>query len=328
MLQHRKSPIAESGQVPTVPAELVHRCLGLFMQGVRSHTYSFDNAEYSKFENNFRKLEEQFASAFDTKDLLETLAQIIRVYDLYNEHCARYVASTFEEAKYINKLLLDELLKREFTAEHLAILQEVRQKIERARSMEQLSELRKNLELCLRTPALSLVADSSVVNDGMHHFGEVDLQVDKTGESPTGLRRRDKARDAMSRMITEQHSAYGIAIRFDCLPAIQARYGDEAAQDFLNAIAYSMVQALQRSDALFHWDRGCLFALLDRNMSHEFMVHEVQRLTHVKKQLRIEVGGRSVLFAVPTSADFFSITSKSNLQALTERVDQFALGEY
>jgi hypothetical protein len=194
--------------------------------------------------------------------------------------------------------------------------------------MDQLSQLRKSLELCFRTPAISLVRDSQLVNDGIHHFGEVDLQVDKTGESPTGLRRRDKARDAMSRIITEQRCSYGIAIRFDCLPTIQVRYGDEAAQDFLNAIAHSMVQALQHTDALFHWDRGCLFAILDRPMSQDFMVHEVQRLTHVKKEHRIEVGGRSVLFAVPTSTDFFSINSKSNLQALTERVDRFAVAEY
>lgn len=309
-----KNILHSSHEERQVPVALLYRCVSLLISGIALRVYSFDDVEYSTLKTKLQKLNEEFMSEGEDKSWFGTITKILKLLELYTQRSEYFVSSTISEARYTIKVMVEALARSEKVESQLDQLDEIEKALQRANNEEAFLHIRKRIERYLHQKEERQSGELLSV-------GKIE---DIANDSPTGLRGRDFSIALVSNILKEQRTCYGVGIRLDCFPVIQSRYGKDAAFDFLNAVAHYLVQALGDTDTLFHWENHCLFLLLDRNIPQDSVAYEVQRLSRLKHEVRIEVNGRPVIFAVPVSTEFMLVDSPMGLKLMVEKLNQFA----
>jgi FixJ family two-component response regulator len=146
-------------------------------------------------------------------------------------------------------------------------------------------------------------------------------------ESSTGLGGPSQARAQLLPLIGVDPLCYVVLLRLTAFQTLEARYGEEAAGDYLNSAAQFLVQALRSQDLLFHWGRDVLMAVTRRRIALPALRMEIARLTSANRQHVMEVNGRSVMFASPITFDLQPALQFSTLNNLLAEFDDEFTGE-
>jgi GGDEF domain-containing protein len=97
------------------------------------------------------------------------------------------------------------------------------------------------------------------------------------------------------------------------LQTVEQRYGEEAADEYLNSAAQFLIEALRSDDKLFHWGRDVLMAVVRRIISPGALRMEMDRMTLASRGQVMNVNGKSVMIACPIAFDLLPVSQFSKL---------------
>jgi len=120
-----------------------------------------------------------------------------------------------------------------------------------------------------------------------------------TNDNPAGLRGGGSAVEHVARIMEQGGRGFIVLFRLGCLEVISDRYGVDAAEDCLMAIAAYLTRNLRREDAIFHWSDSSLLAVLLGRTNEQIMLGEVRRIAAQNRGITIQIGCRAVMLHVP-----------------------------
>lgn len=135
-------------------------------------------------------------------------------------------------------------------------------------------------------------------------------------KGPTGLPGPTQAREYLRPLLGSDQETYVVMFRLTALPTIENRYGEDAASGCINAASQFLMQSLERTDRLFHWDRDVLMGVIRRTMSLASLRQEFMRITSANKEQIIRLQGRSLMISSPISFEIQSAIKYSSLDIL------------
>jgi len=132
-------------------------------------------------------------------------------------------------------------------------------------------------------------------------------------EGPTGLTGPTQARSLLVPLFGVDTLSYVVLFKISMLHTVEQRYGEEAANEYLNSAAQFLIEALRSDDKLFHWERDVLMAVVKRNISPGALRIEVDRLTLASRGQVMNVKGKSIMIACPIVFDLLPVSQLSTL---------------
>jgi len=132
-------------------------------------------------------------------------------------------------------------------------------------------------------------------------------------EGPTGLPGPTQARKHLAPLFGVDTLSYAVLLKLSMLQTVEQRYGEEAADEYLNSAAQFLVQALRPDDKLFHWDRDILMAVVRRKISPGSLRMEIDRMTLTSRGQVMNVNGKSIMIACPIAFDLLPVSQFSTL---------------
>ena len=145
-------------------------------------------------------------------------------------------------------------------------------------------------------------------------------------ESPTGLPGPTQARNYLVPLFGVDTHSYVVLFKISMLHTVEERYGEEAANEYLNSAAQFLIEALRSDDKLFHWERDVLMAVVKRNISPGALRIEVDRLTLASRGQVMNVNGKSVMIACPIVFDLLPVSQLSTLDDMLTVFNSKSIG--
>ena len=93
---------------------------------------------------------------------------------------------------------------------------------------------------------------------------------------------------------------------------ISQRFGSEAVEDCLMAVAAFLTQSLRSEDTIYHWSDSSLLAILQGRANEQILTAELQRIMYQNRETSVNIGGRATMLRIPLS---FDLTSIDHLQS-------------
>jgi len=131
-----------------------------------------------------------------------------------------------------------------------------------------------------------------------------------TNHNSSGLRGGGAAFKHVSKIIDGDLAGYVVLFQLNCLNIICDRFGLDAVEDSLMAIAAFLTHSLRSDDAIYHWSDSTVLAVLETPASLQQVTAAMRRIVDNNRDITIQIGGRTVMLRVPMD---FEITSISRL---------------
>lgn len=306
------APLAPKGEKS--PSEILRRCVGLLVQGLIIHSPRLEDAAKAEFGQEMTRHLGRMQHAENIDQLLPILGAVIDSYATYGKKVERHAESVQRELSSMLILLCEELLQRGLPPAIEECLGKLGGEVSSAKNLQDFIQTRKNLQQAFQWH----ISDQDV--PAAHVPVPINLD---TWESPTGFPGPAKAREYLSKFLLDDRSIYVLMFKLAAFHAVEQRYGADAAQDYLNATAQYMVQALKREDRLFHWSRDILLAVVDRRVPDSTVRTEITRLVSAQREQVIEVNGRKVMIANPITFDVRNLSRYKTPTELLAAFDPF-----
>jgi GGDEF domain-containing protein len=98
-----------------------------------------------------------------------------------------------------------------------------------------------------------------------------------------------------------------VLFRLSCLNMINQRFGPEAVEDCLMAVAAFLTQSLHSDDAIYHWSDSSLLAILQGRANEQILTAELERIAFQNRETSVNLGGRATMLRIPISFDLTPI---------------------
>jgi len=145
-------------------------------------------------------------------------------------------------------------------------------------------------------------------------------------DSLDGLPVRAQAERALDQAIQTGGHGFVTAFVVDRVHLINARFGYAVGDEILSLFREHLVQYVTLEDRLFRWTGPVFLVLMERHTLPDVVRAEVKRVTSKKLETTVQIGTRSVLLPVSSSAAVFSLLEAESTAALIEKIDSFVAG--
>jgi GGDEF domain-containing protein len=88
---------------------------------------------------------------------------------------------------------------------------------------------------------------------------------------------------------------------------ISQRFGPEAVEDCLMAVAAFLTQCLHSEDAIYHWSDSSLLSILQGRPNEQILTAELERIAMQNRETTVNIGGRSTMLRIPITFDLTPI---------------------
>lgn len=148
-----------------------------------------------------------------------------------------------------------------------------------------------------------------------------DLDGGRDFKSAAGLPGPTDALEFLAPFLGKDSKRYIVLFRLPVLHTVESRYGEGAAWEYLCIAADSLQHSLRGEDALFHWRRDVLMAVLHRYIAPAAVRTELERLITATRHSVIENAGRRIMIACLITFDLLSASEFSDYEALLQACD-------
>jgi GGDEF domain-containing protein len=131
-------------------------------------------------------------------------------------------------------------------------------------------------------------------------------------DNAAGLRGGGSAIEHVKRILEQGGKGFIVLFQLTCLDMINQRFGAEAVEDCLMAVAAYLTQSLNSDDAIYHWSNSSLVAILEGRVNEQILTAEVERIVHRHREATVNIGGRAIMLRIPLT---FEITPVEHLQS-------------
>lgn len=276
-------------------------CLTLLVEGASLGVPEVDAESYRRFRGNVEHLVHQLASQLPAEDKIALIHSIIHEFETYrsdSETAMRDLLSGWRN-------LITKLFSRLLTA--LGIEQQapdafsLSQRIRHIATAADVQDWDERFDRYLQpssgtagqqaTAARLRAADSSTAND-----------------NAAGLPGGGKALEKVDSLLKSGGKGFVAFFRLGCLELINDRFGDEAVEDCLMAIANYLTRSLRREDEIFHWSDSSLLAIIQGRTNEHILHAELKRIASQNRDVSINIGDRVVMLRIPIEFDVLPFT--------------------
>jgi ActR/RegA family two-component response regulator len=142
-----------------------------------------------------------------------------------------------------------------------------------------------------------------------------------------GLSGPSEARVCLEPLFNPNSPYYVVLVKLTALPIIEERYGAEARTKYAQSTAQFLLHALTANDRLFHWSRDVLMMVVKRPVSVASVRMEITRLLLDQREYTIEVSGRRIMLAAPTTFDPLPVSKFSTFDDMLAAFDAKLIGK-
>ncbi len=279
------------------------RYLTLVVEGAARGVPEIDEGTYKQFRDNVARLAMQLPDRLSDEEKLAQIRAVMREFEGYRKTGEEELHNRTSEWRTVASLLFGELLKALGIDGGSGQPDEIARLIAAAASAQKVLDLRERLDLFLHPAGAGSgpleashlqAADHSTAND-----------------NAAGLRGGGSAVEHVQRVMASGGKGFVVLFRLSCLKMINQRFGPEAVEDCLMAVAAFLTQSLQSDDAVFHWSDSSLLAVLQGRANEQILNAELERIIARNRETSVEIGGRSTMLRIPLS---FDVTPIEKLQ--------------
>jgi diguanylate cyclase (GGDEF)-like protein len=213
-------------------------------------------------------------------------------------------------------------------------LHEIEVQLTRAVMIEDVQQLRMQLDECLRD--LRAEANRQKAQAAAQAL-EIQRQVERANQNiaaikagdeidgVTGLPGRSAAMAVFSKNLGTPGHRYVVIAVVNRMQSINARFGHEVGDQVIKIIADFARVKLSGADYLFRWSGPALVALLERDEIIESIRADIRRISQSHIERMLELGGRKV--RVPLSASWLVLPLGGSLPELSKCIDAFVASQ-
>jgi GGDEF domain-containing protein len=332
LISWKKHPGSETEDLTSTLRMVVETLL----HAIEMHSIVADAEEYEAFCAELGKLRESFADPSCTS-LLVSAGAAKRVIEEYYQQTSRSLhARTLELHKVLNNFAEGVAAVASGSESTVLHLRDLERQIVRAGTSEQVRSLGTRLTECLETLRIETGRKQE---RHQQTLAQLQREVERSwhpatnapggpaaGDSLSGLPLRAKAESALEAAAQSGEQGFVIAFVVDRVQLINARFGYAVGDQILVLFREHLAKHFHAGDKLFRWTGPVFVALLNRPNLPDGMRTEVKHLTSAKLETTVQIGTRSVMLPVSSTAAIFSLFEINSAPLLIEQIDAFVAG--
>jgi len=290
-----KSPADEAAAAS--PAE---RCLTLLAEGVALNVPEIDEDNHKALRSSVGQLALQIPDRVSIDEKLIQIRAILHEFELYRQGVENALRQRQAAWRALADKLFRELLARigiEVVAPEASSLLI---KIPALVSAEDLAAYQQELNRFLHP-----IGADGHVNDIAAPLKVADRTT--ANHNAAGLLGGGSAVEYLKAVMKRGGGGFIAIIRLGCLDIISERFGLEAVQDCLMAVASFLTHSLHSDDAIFHWSDSSLLVILQGRVSESIINAELQRIVSHNRDITVKIEGRTIMLRIPLTFDLTPI---------------------
>lgn len=286
----------------------VERALTLLADGAAVNMLAITPSDFNEFRETVSQLALQMREGLPDDDKLALIRSVLHEFEHYRNLSEDALRTRLSAWRTLAARLLADLLTRTgidpASTEAAPMVQRIASLLtgeEINGFLIQVTEFFRLSNMDSRTfRATQLaVADRSTAND-----------------NAAGLRGGGAAVDHVKRIMERNISGYAVLFQLNCLNMIGERFGMEAVQDSLMAVAAFLTHSLRSDDAVYHWSDSSLMAILQTPVSVPILTAAMRRIVDNNRDITVQIGGRTVMLRIPLEFEITPISQLSTAEDL------------
>jgi len=294
-------PHTSGNQRPELPNP--ERFLTLAVEGAALGVPEIDADAYKEFRGSVAKLALGLPDRLPEPEKLAQIRAVVQEFQNYRKAGEDELRNRTLEWRSLVFFLFCELLKLLGIERSAAKADDLLHCIAASASADATKKLHAEFELFLHPAGQNSVpAEASRFRTADHTTAN---------DNAAGLRGGGSAIEHLKRIMIGGSKGYIVLFRLNCLNMINQRFGAEAVEDCLMAVAAFLTESLPSDDIIYHWSDSSLLAILQVRANEQILTAELNRIVFQNREISVNIGGRATMLRIPLS---FDITPIERLQ--------------
>jgi hypothetical protein len=277
------------------------RCLTLMVEGAALNMPEIDPETYKAFRASASGMAIQVPDRLPSADKLAQIQKILREFETYRNGAEAALKERQNGWRALTATLLRELFGSLGIDAGTGEAASLTQKIAGLVTAAEIQAYRVQLSDFLHPHG----DDGSAVEVSPLQVADHSMENDNAA----GLRGGGSAVEHVKRILENGRRGFVVLFRLGCLEMISQRFGPEAVEDCLMAVAAFLTASLHRDDAIYHWSDCLLLAVIEGRSSEQILTAELGRIALQNREVTISIGGRNIMLRVPLDFEINSIRS-------------------
>jgi GGDEF domain-containing protein len=293
-----RGPLHAPGGKPAEPPN-VERFLTLLVDGAALGVPEVDSVLYKEFREGIARLSLRLPDRLPDEEKLALIRAILSEFESYRNGTETELRNRVTEWHGLVSFLFSELLKSlgiDFSA---ADPDRLLARIKNVTAAADIEDYGHHMKLFLH-PAGSDSAPTEA-----SQFRKADHST--ANDNAAGLRGGGSAIERLKHIMENGGKGFVVLFRLTCLNIIHQRFGPEAVEDCLMAVAAFLTQSLHSDDAIYHWSDSSLLAILQGRADEQILTAELNRIAMQNRETTVNIGGRSTMLRIPITFDITPI---------------------
>jgi GGDEF domain-containing protein len=258
-----------------------------------------DSGLYKEFRSQVATLALQLSDRLPDEEKLAQIRGVLSEFEKYRNHAEAEVRNRTTEWHGLATFLFTELLMSLAIDPSAANPERLLSKIAGVASAANIEDYRQQMELFLHpSGADSAPAEASQFRKADHTTGD---------DNAAGLRGGGSAIEHLRGIMDRGDKGFIVLFRLSCLNIINQRFGPEAVEDCLMAVAAFLTESLYADDTIYHWSDSSLLAILQGRGNEQILTAELDRIVMQNRETSVKLGGRSTMLRIPLTFDLTPI---------------------
>jgi GGDEF domain-containing protein len=280
------------------------RFLTLVVEGAALGVPEIDEPSYKEFRAKVSKLSLQLPDRLPDEEKLAQIRTVLREFETYRLAGEDELRNRTAEWRLLSSFLFKDLLQSLGIDASAAKADALLRKIGGAAAAEKVEEVHCQLDAFLHPEG----ADSAPAEASQFRVADHTT----ANDNAAGLRGGGSAIERLKGIMESGGKGFIVLFRLTCLNMISQRFGSEAVEDCLMAVAAFLTQSLRSEDTIYHWSDSSLLAILQGRANEQILAAELQRIMYQNRETSVNIGGRATMLRIPLS---FDLTSIDHLQS-------------
>jgi hypothetical protein len=284
------------------------RMLTLFVEGVAMNMPEIEPVAYKHFREEIARLAMQVPDRAREQEKLEAVRAMVQAFETYRNVSRDHMRERLGAWRGLTCFLLRSHLERmQIKLNTPGVLSMLKRPIEIMEAQE-IKEYMTELQVYLEPPKKGK-SDEDAMNLSAPNLST-------SNDNAAGLLGGGSAVAHLEQILTSGGRGYIAQFELGCLDVIGQRFGIEAVQDCLIAVAAYITHSLHGDDVVYHWSNSRLLAVLQGRANEAILNAELNRLAGHNRDFIVQVGGRTIMLRIPLSFEIIPISRFTSAEDL------------
>ncbi len=307
-----------TSQLAAEDAEISGRFLTLFAEGVAMNMPEIDPSAYKNFRTEITRLALQVPDRATEDDKLQVVRRMIQEFELYRNISREQLRERLSAWRALTGLLLRTCIERMHMRLNSPIVLALFKEILETSQADEIKNFYAKVEKFLTPPSKGKSDDDAM--------SVSDPNLSTSNDNAAGLLGGGSAVERLELILAAGGKGYVVQFELGCMDVIGQRFGAEAVQDCLIAVAAYITNSLHADDRVYHWSNSRLLAIVHGRANDQILTAELNRISGHNRDFTVNVGGRNVMLRIPLSFEIIPISRFQSAEDLNKLQSKFNMG--